>query len=417
MSRIVVAGSFDTKAQPLALLLEELRDRGEQAITIDTSVFPGDPSADHPATDVAARAGKSHDDLPPLGRADAVSVMSRGAADILAELCDRGDVGALVCMGGSNAATVFSHLAPVLPLGIPKILMSTSVAGDTRPVVGAEDVVLLYPVVDVDGDNAILRRMIGRLAGTAAALKASEPLGADERDRPVVALTMYGVTTPCVQRVSKQIGEAGMEPLVFHANGPGGRSVESLAAQGMVDGVVDATLAELGNELLGGAFPAGPDRLTHAARMGVPQVIAPGAIDMIAFGPRSTVPEAFESRVMIEHNELVTLVRTTPEDCRRIGTLVAERLATPQGATVVCIPLGGTSMLDKPGEAFFDPDAIRAFSDGLKAVAGTGIEIVEARDNINDPEFADLLFDHLKAVMSTAKDDGAGANAAEETAR
>ena len=232
MARVVVAGSFDSKAEPFGLLIEKLRAKGEDPIVIDTSVFPGDPSVAYPAPAVAARAGRSHRDLPALGRAEAVGIMASGAAAILAGLQGRGEVGALVCMGGSNAATVFSQLAPVLPLGIPKIVMTTSVAGDTRPMMGANDVVMIYPVVDVDGGNTILRRMIERLAGAAVALKTSETFAERKRVRKSVALSMYGVTTPCVQRVSRRVERMGLDAFVFHANGTGGRSIETFAAQG-----------------------------------------------------------------------------------------------------------------------------------------------------------------------------------------
>ena len=404
MARIVVAGSFDSKAEPLGILIEMLRAKGEDPIVIDTAVFPGDPSAAYSAEAVAARAGMRHAELPALGRAEAVGIMASGAADILAGLHARGEVGALVCMGGSNAATVFSRLAPELPLGIPKIVMATSVAGDTRPMMGANDVIMIYPVVDVDGGNAILRRMIDRLASTAAAVKSNSSFAEHARERRAVALSMYGVTTPCVQYVAKRVGEAGIDSFVFHANGTGGQSIEAFASQGLVDGIVDATLAELGNELLGGAFPAGPDRLRNASAKGVPQVIAPGAIDMIAFGPRATVPERFNGHRILAHNELVTLVRTTAEQCRAIGERVAERLGRPNAATAICIPLGGTSMLDNEGQEFRDPDAVRAFVDGLRAKADVGVEIVLSDCNINDPEFADLLFQKLVSVMA----DGSG---------
>ncbi len=400
MARIVVAGTFDSKAEPLGQLIEALREEGEEPVVIDTGVFAGDPSVDFPADVVAQQVGRSHADLPDLGRATAVGIMASGAADILAGLHARGKVGALVCMGGSNAATIFSRLVPVLPLGIPKIIMATSVAGDTRPMMGAEDVIMLYPVVDVDGRNIILHSMIRRLARVAAAVKTGGSFQEHGRGRKTVALSMYGVTTPCVQQVAKSIEGAGLDAYVFHANGTGGRSIEAFACQGLVDGIVDATLAELGNELLGGLFPAGADRLQRAAAAGIPQVIAPGAIDMIAFGPRPTVPERFSGHRILAHNDLVTLVRTTPEECHAIGARVAERLGKPKAATTICIPLGGTSMLDKEGEAFWDPDAVRAFADGLEAGRGSGIEVVRSRCNINDPEFAALLFRELQGVMA-----------------
>ena len=359
MGRIVVAGSFDSKAVPLRLLAAMLRARGEEPIIIDTAVYPDHEDCAFPARVVASRADMNADDVASLGRAGAVAVMSRGAAAILHDLVQAGEVSALVCMGGSNAATVFSHLAPVLPLGVPKILMATSIAGDTRPFMGANDVILLYPVVDVDGDNPILRRMIERLAETAvAAARTSRPLAAETRTAKAVAMTMFGVTTPCVQRVREHLERDGVDAFVFHANGTGGRTVEMFAAQGMVDGIVDATITELADELFGGILPAGNDRLTNAARRGIPQVLAPGAIDMINFGPRATVPTRFESRTIVVHNDLVTLVRTTAQECFEIGRTAARRLGKPAAPTVMCVPFGGVSMLDKAGAAFRDPDAV-----------------------------------------------------------
>ena len=373
--------------------------KGETPILIDTSVFAGDLDATYSADEVALRAGYNHDDIPPLGRAQAVRAMSKGAASVLSELHARGEVGALVCMGGSNSATVFSHLVPVLPIGIPKILMATVVAGDTRPFMGSSDVVLLYPVVDVDGSNLILNDMIERLADTAVAISADRDFGQRKRTRRAAGLSMFGVTTPCIQRVSRKLVEMDIEPFVFHANGTGGRSLETFAAQGILDCVVDATMAELGNELLGGVLDAGKDRFAGTARAGLPQVIAPGAIDMINFGPRNTVPERFQDCQMIMHNELVTLVRTSPEDCLRIGNLAAERLGGAVDRTVICIPLGGTSMLDKEGAAFWNPEAVAAFAQGLRSRASPGLRIIESEHNINDPEFADLLVEQLTAIL------------------
>lgn len=400
MSRIVIAGSLDTKAAPHRLLVELLRQRGEQPIVIDTSVFANEEAADYPAAEVAGRAGCEHGSLPPKGRAEAVRLMAAGAARILSDLLDRGEIGALVCMGGSNAATIFSLLAPVLPLGIPKILMATRVAGDVGPIVAGNDVTMLYPVVDIDGENFILSRMIERLADTATAVKSNRPFDGKRNASKSVALSMYGVTTPCVQRIASHIENAGLEALVFHANGTGGRSIEQFARQGLVGAIVDATLAEIGNEILGGAFPAGDDRLTGAAENGVPQVIAPGAIDMIAFGPRNTVPERFEDHNILTYNELSTLVRTTPDECRQIGISVGERLGKPSAPTSVCIPFGGTSMLDREGEAFQDPAAVKAFAEGLSRSADDSVRVLHSELNINEPEFADLMFEELQKITA-----------------
>ena len=400
MSRIVIAGSHDSKAEPHRLLVRLLRERGETPIIVDTAVYPNDAAADYPAAAVAKRAGHDHGTIAEKGRAEAVRLMAAGAADILSDLAGRGEVGAVVCMGGSNAATLFTHLVGALPLGIPKIIMGTTLAGDVRPIVAASDVVMIYSVVDVEGSNAILDKMIERLADAAVALKSNRPFMRRDSARKTIAMSMYGVTTPCVQQLARHVKDADMEPIVFHANGTGGDTIEKFAAQKLVDGVVDATIAELGNEVLGGAFPAGAERFSHAARHGIPQVIAPGALDMIAFGARNTVPPRYENHRIIAHNALVTLVRTTPDECRGIGQCLGERLGRPKAATTLCIPAGGTSMLDRNGEAFDDPLAVEAFQAGFEATADAGIRIVQSKSNINDPEFAALMFDELQRNLS-----------------
>ena len=400
MSRIVIAGSHDSKPEPHRLLVRLLRARCEKPVVIDTAVYPNDAQADFPAPVVAQRAGCEHDCLPEKGRAEAVRLMASGAASILTELAGRGEVGAVVCMGGSNAATLFSHLVAALPLGIPKIIMGTTLAGDVRPIVAASDVVMIYSVVDVEGSNAILDSMIERLADTAMALKSNRPFVRRDGARKTIAMSMYGVTTPCVQQVARHVEDAGMEPMVFHANGTGGNTIEKFAAQHLVDGVVDATIAELGNDVLGGAFPADGDRFSGAAQGGIPQVIAPGALDMIAFGARNTVPPRFDDHKILAHNALVTLVRTTPDECRKIGRCLGERLGKPKAATTLCIPAGGTSMLDRDGEAFNDPDSVQAFQAGFEETSDDGIRVVLSDANINDPEFASLMFDELERNLS-----------------
>ena len=211
--------------------------------------------------------------------------MARGAATILRSLVDDGQVGALVCLGGSNAAVLFTHLAAAVPLGVPKVLMATSVAGETRPLVDGRDVTMIYPIVDIEGDNAILRSMVGRLAAVTVALLRSGPLGDPEGSAHTVGMTMYGLTNPCVTHCRSLLSAAGLESVVFHANGTGGRTFESFISGSLVSSVIDLTISEITDELFGGLWPAGPDRLRTAARRGIPQVIAPGAIDMICLGP------------------------------------------------------------------------------------------------------------------------------------
>lgn len=399
MSSVVVAGAFDTKAEPLELLTSTLRRLGAAPITIDTGVFGGHHGCDYPAESVAEAAGHSLQDLPPLGRARAVSVMTQGASRILTRLVREGEVGALVCMGGSNAAAVFSNLAPLVPVGIPKILMATSVAGETRALVGGSDVTMLYPIVDIEGDNSILRGMITRLARVTVALVESGRLQQAGEPGKSVALTMYGVTNTCVTHCRNLLASKGLESVVFHANGTGGRSFESFITQGLVSLAMDVTISEVVDELFGGLWPAGPDRLRAASRSGVPQVVAPGAIDMICLGPLAGLPEGFRSRTHQVHNDLVTLVRTSPEENYRLGQTVAERLGSPRTAASVLVPMRGVSELDIEGGPFHDPGAVEAFADGVQSglPPDSPVRLVRLPCHINHREFAEALVEAAKA--------------------
>ena len=393
MGRVVIAGAFDTKSEPLDLLARMLKSLGASPITIDTGVFGGDLGCDFPAETVAEAAGYSLEALPPLGRARAVSIMTEGASRILDRLARKGDVGVLVCMGGSNAAAAFSRLVPVLPIGIPKVLMATSVAGQTRPLVGGNDVTMLYPVVDIEGDNSILRGMVARLARVAVALLEAGPLQQGRDPENSVALTMYGVTNTCVTRCRSLLASRGRESLVFHANGTGGRSFESFISQGLVSSVIDVTISEIADELFGGLWPAGSDRLTAASRSDVPQVVAPGAIDMICLGPLASLPAAFRGRTVQAHNDLVTLVRTTPEENYRLGRTVAERLGSPAAPAAVLVPMKGVSELDIEGGPFHDPDSVDAFAEGVEKGLPPDSPVTLARldHHINSPGFAEAL--------------------------
>lgn len=403
MSRVVVAGAFDTKAEPLGLLVEMLTRMGAPPITIDTGVFGGDHGCDYPAEAVAEAGGYLRAELASAGRAQAVPAMARGASAILRELVETGQVGALVCLGGSNAAVLFTHLAPVVPLGTPKILMATSVAGETRPLVDGRDVTMIYPIVDIEGDSSILRSMIGRLARVTVALLGAGPLGDPEGSATSVGVTMYGLTNPCVTHCRSLLSSVGLQSLVFHANGTGGRSFESFISQGLVSSVLDVTISEITDELFGGLWPAGPERLRTAARMGVPQVVAPGAIDMICVGPRDSLPGEFRDRTVEVHNELVTLVRTTADENYRMGRVVAERLGIPRAMASVLVPMKGFSGLDVEGGRFHDPEAVDAFLEGIRSCVAPSVSVLEVDHHINDRGFAEALVEALGSAIGTGR--------------
>lgn len=404
MKSVVVVGSFDTKSEALAFLLEQIQALGGATVSIDTSVFPSSATVDYSADRVSEQAGTAHDQLPALGRAVAVHVMAEGAARIVARLAESRELGALVCMGGSNAATVFSRLAQVVPTGIPKLLMSTVVAGDTRPMIEGTDSIMLYPIVDIEGRNTVLDAMVMRLAATAVSMASMPPLRMASQGPDRVGVTMFGVTTRAVSRCRQQLESQGLEVLTFHANGMGGKSLERFIEEGLVTSVLDLTTTELADELFGGMFSAGPSRLTAAARKGVPQVISIGAIDMINFGPLHTVPERFRHRKLLPHNDIVTLVRTTPAENQIIGQTMAERLGHCVAPTTVVVPMRGTSEVDKPGGPFFDVDATSAFLTGLKSRLDPSVHVREVDLHVNDPEFADLLVQLLTESRATAQD-------------
>ena len=403
MSRVVVAGAFDTKAEPLGLLVEMLTRMGAPPITIDTGVFGGDYGCDYPAEAVAEAGGYLRAELAAAGRAQAVPAMARGASAILRELVETGQVGALVCLGGSNAAVLFTHLAPVVPLGTPKILMATSVAGETRPLVDGRDVTMIYPIVDIEGDSSILRSMIGRLARVAVALLGAGPLGDPEGSATSVGVTMYGLTNPCVTHCRSLLSSVGLQSVVFHANGTGGRSFESFISQGLVSSVLDVTISEITDELFGGLWPAGPERLRTASRVGVPQVVAPGAIDMICVGPRDSLPGEFRDRTVEVHNELVTLVRTTADENYRMGRVVAERLGAPRARASVLVPMKGFSGLDVKGGPFHDPEAVDAFLEGVRSCVAPSVSVVEVDRHINDRGFAEALVEALGSAIGARR--------------
>lgn len=411
MSRITVAGAFDAKAEPFRLLTERLRSLGEPPITIDVGVFSGDgPGCDFPAAAVAEAAGRSLSEVREAGRAEAVSVMAEGAARIFGGLVEEKRAGGLACMGGSNAAVTFTRLAARAPIGMPKILMATVVAGETRPLAAAGDVILLYPVVDIEGGNYLLTEMIDRLAGVAAAAvrAAREREGnggrREERSGRTAGMTMYGVTNRCVSLCRGLLAERGWESLVFHANGTGGRSLETFAAGGLVGAVLDVTTSELADELCGGWWPAGPDRLTAAARNGVPLAVAPGAMDMINFGPLDTVPARLRGRLLHRHNDLVTLVRTTPGENFRLGAEAARRLGDPAAPASILVPTGGFSDLDVAGGPFHDLEATAAFTEGVRSAKTPAVSLREVDCHINDPDFARAMVEAALPSPSPAED-------------
>jgi uncharacterized protein (UPF0261 family) len=403
VTRVVLLGTLDTKGREYAFLKERLLEHGVEVTVVDAGIFePVGLEPDVSREDVARAAGADVAALAKGGdRGAAVTAMAAGAESVLRDLAARGELDGILALGGSGGSSIAAQAMRALPVGMPKLLVSTVASGDTRPYVGAVDVTMMYSVVDISGVNSVSARIMSNAAGAIAGMAgATVP---ELAGKPLVAATMFGVTTPCVTEARERLEELGYEVLVFHATGAGGQSMEALVTGGYVAGVLDATTTELADELVGGVLSAGPDRLEAAGAAGVPQVVSLGALDMVNFGPRETVPPQFEQRNLYVHNPTVTLMRTTADECAELGRTIGRKLSAATGPTALFVPLGGVSMIDVPGQPFHDPDADAALRDGLKETLAAGVEVHERDENINDPAFARAMADRLHELI------GAGA--------
>ncbi|MFD8567481.1 Tm-1-like ATP-binding domain-containing protein [Streptomyces sp. NPDC059639] len=406
MATVALVGTLDTKGTEYAWLRERLREHGCEVVLVDVGVLepPGDaPDADVPADIVARAAGHDLAALRAAGdRGAAVAAMAEGAAEVVGEMHRTGVLHAVLAAAGSGGSSIAAQAMRALPIGVPKLLVSTMAGGDVAPYVDSSDLTLMYSVVDIAGINSVSRRVLGNAVAAVAGMAAAyEKETTDGAGRKVVAATMFGVTTPAVDAARARLTALGYEVLVFHATGAGGRAVEKLAADGLLDGVLDLTTTELADELVGGVLSAGPDRLTAAGAAGVPQVIAPGALDMVNFGPEATVPARFADRRLLLHNPTVTLMRTTRDEMRVLGTELGRKAGEAAGPAEVFWPLRGVSAVDVAGGPFEDAAADAA---GLAAVRATGVRLHEIDAHINDPAFAVAMADRLHALITPTGD-------------
>ena len=397
---ILLIGTLDTKGTEYEYVRDLIRERGFGTLTMDAGVL-GEPgfAPDITADEVAVAGGGSLAALRERGdRGEAVDVMIRGVCRLTPELHEAGRFGGVLALGGGGGTNIATAAMQTLPVGVPKLMVSTVVSADVAPYVGIKDVTLMYSAVDIAGLNPLSRRILANAAGAICGMVGQDVPAAE--DRPIVAASMFGVTTPCVNRIRERMEKAGYEMLVFHATGSGGRSMEGLIRDGYVAGVADMTTTEWCDEVVGGVLSAGPDRLTAAGETGIPQVVSCGALDMVNFRAMHTVPEPFRGRTLYRHNPNVTLMRTTVEECREIGRRIAENLNKTTGPTVLMLPLKGVSMLDREGEPFHDPEADAALFDTLRRHIRPPVELVELDLHINDTAFADAVFERLIALMT-----------------
>ncbi|MEI8381391.1 MAG: Tm-1-like ATP-binding domain-containing protein [Planctomycetota bacterium] len=401
---VFLLGTLDTKGCEIAFVRDLLHEYGVTTCVVDAGCL-GSPAipADITREQVFAAAGTSLAAVKDRNdRGHAVTAAANGAANLIAAAYARGEVAGVLSMGGSAGTTIGTTAMRSLPLGLPKLMVSTLASGQTRPYVGGKDILMLNAVVDIAGINRISRLVLGEAARAMAGmvtLQSKSPSA--QNDKPLIAASMFGVTTPCVEHARKILEAAGYEVLVFHATGNGGEAMEGLIADGLIAGVLDITTTELADELVGGILSAGPTRLTAAGKRGIPQVISVGALDMVNFGPAATVPERFKDRKFYQHNPTVTLMRTTVEENRKLGEEVGCKAAAATGPTCIMVPLKGVSAIDQTGKAFDDPAAREALFEGIRATRGS-VELIELDNHINDPSFAEAAARKLLALIATA---------------
>ena len=404
MSTVVLVGTLDTKGAELDFVRRRLVELGVEVLLVDAGVHDAaEWRADVSADEVAAAGGAERSELATAGqRSAAMAAMRAGVLAVVADLQRQGRVDGIMAIGGSGGASLAAPAMQALPIGVPKLIVSTMAAGDTRPYVGESDIAMLYPVVDIAGLNRLSRQVLGNAAAAMAGMvrgATTGRAGLGDDERPLIGATMFGVTTPCVTAARERLERLGYEVLVFHATGTGGRAMEGLVRSGFLAGVLDVTTTELADELVGGVLSAGPDRLTAAGEAGIPQVVSLGALDMVNFGPRDTVPAEFRGRRLYEHNSTVTLMRTSADECRELGRIVAAKLNAATGPTSLFIPRGGLSMIDVPGGAFHDPNADAALFEALLADLDPRVEVIDRPSDINDPAFGPAMADRLHALL------------------
>ena len=403
MKTVAILGTLDTKGAEYQFLKECVERSGCSTLVIDAGI-KGEPlfAPDITREQVAEAAGTTIKALVDKDdRGYAIGVMREGAAAVVTKALEQGKFDAIVSLGGTAGTTIGSYVMQKLPVGFPKLQVSTVASGDTRPYVGAKDVTMMYSVVDIAGLNSISKKIISN-AGCAIAGMAKNDTEITD-DKPLVTATMFGVTTPCVNKAREYLEEKGYEVLVFHATGTGGQSMEALIEAGFIKGVLDITTTEWCDELVGGVFNAGPCRLEAAAKKGVVQVVSTGALDMVNFGAMDTVPEKFKDRNLYVHNPTVTLMRTTVAENKRLGEIISSKLNMCENDAVLFIPKKGVSLIDSPDKPFYGPEEDQVLFDELKkGISNPKVSIIEMDSEINDDDFAVAMAEKLCELMENA---------------
>jgi len=402
MAKIAVLGTLDSKGAEHAFVAEQIRALGHVPVLIDAGTLSA-PTVSPEITRESALAAAGLDLSVVLSQRDrgaAVSAMAAAAARFLPILCAQHGLAGVISLGGSSGTAIASAGMRALPVGFPRVLVSTMAGGHIGHYVGTKDVTMMPSVVDISGLNRISRVVLSRAAGAICGMVAVTPAVA--ADRPVIVASMFGNTTGCINAAVPLLEEAGYEVLIFHANGVGGRTMESLVESGLVSGVLDVTTTELADELAGGVLSAGPDRGFAAPRSGVPAIVTPGCLDMVNFGPPETIPEKYAGRKFYVHNPQVTLMRTTAEECERLGRMLAERINASTGPVTVLLPLRGISMISSFGGPFHDAEAEAILFTTLCNGLRKGVRVRDLDCEINSVEFAAACAEELLGNMQAA---------------
>jgi uncharacterized protein (UPF0261 family) len=397
---VVIVGALDTKGKEFAFVKDLIEKQGLKTLVVDFGVMgkpefapdiTRDEVASHAGGNLAALSTGEHKD-------EAMRVMAAGLKDVVSELYAAGKLDGIIGMGGSGGTSIATGAMRVLPVGVPKVMVSTVGGGDVSAYAGAKDITFIPSIVDVAGINSISRAIYTNGAGAITGMvKMDSPKSTAEK--PLVAASMFGNTTTCVDRARGIVEAAGYEVLVFHATGTGGKTMESLINDGYIVASMDITTTELADEVCGGVFNAGPERCLAASRKGIPAIVVPGCVDMANFGGVETMPEKYKGRNIYQWNPNVTLLRTNVEENTKMGEMLAAAANASSAPVTVILPLKGVSMLDSQGGQFWDPEADKACYDAIKKNLKAGIPVIEADYNINDPEFADLCANTLLKML------------------
>lgn len=396
MKTIAIAGTFDTKGKEYLYVKELIESLGLSTLTIHTGVFESTFEPDISNEEVAKAAGWNINDIvSKKDRALATEVLSKGMEKLVPKLYEQRKFDGIISFGGSGGTSLVTPAMRALPIGVPKLMVSTVASGNTSQYVGTSDIVMMPSIVDVSGLNSISTKIFTNAVFAIVGMVKFENNKVLDK-KPLVAATMFGVTTPCVTAAKEYMEDRGYEVLVFHATGVGGRTMESLIEGGFIEGVLDLTTTEWADEIIGGVLNAGPNRLEAAAKHNIPQVVSVGALDMCNFGPYDTVPEKFLGRNLYKHNPTVTLMRTTVEENELIGKKIAEKLNMSKGQTILMLPLKGVSGIDDKDQPFYGEEEDKKLFDTLKELTNKDVvTIQEINCNINDIEFAQRAAQNL----------------------